>query len=102
MQYNYILAFQTSFAQFLSSGTGETILEILAFFCRREVVKNSTAKMAINRVFHKLDEIGNDANIGIKSFITRTKNTSNKILPPVRIEPRTSDSKYNNLISQLT
>ena len=33
-------------------------------------MKNAAAKMAINRVFHKLDEIGNNANIGIKGFIT--------------------------------
>ena len=30
-----------------------------------------------------------------------TKNSSNKMLPPVRIEPGTSDSKSNTLLSEL-
>ena len=32
----------------------------------------------------------------------KTKNSSNKMLPLVRIEPRTSDSKSNTLLSELT
>ena len=57
-----------------------------------------------NRVFHKLDEIGNNANIGIRGFTT-WKKSSEKMLPPVGIEPRTlitSDSKSNTLLSALT
>ena len=37
--------------------------------------------------FHKLDEIGNNANIGIRGFTT-WKKSSDKMLPPVGIEPR--------------
>ena len=39
------------------------------------------------RDFHKLDEIGNNANIGIRGFTT-WKKSSDKMLPPVGIEPR--------------
>ena len=43
-----------------------------------------------NRVFSKLDEIGNDANIGIRGFTTwKQKNSSNKMLSPMSIEPGT-------------
>ena len=38
-------------------------------------------------VFHKLGEIGNNANIGIRGFYyVKTRNSSNKMLPPVNIE----------------
>ena len=40
------------------------------------------------RVFYKLDEIGNNANIGIRGFTTwKQKNSSNRILPLASIEP---------------
>ena len=39
------------------------------------------------RVFHKLDEIGNNANIGIRCFTDKNKKFSDKMLPTVRIEP---------------
>ena len=41
----------------------------------------------ITRVFHKLDEIGNKANIGSRGYYVKTKNFSIKILPSVSIEP---------------
>ena len=47
-----------------------------------------------NRVFHKIDKIGNNVNI----------NSSDKMLPPVGIEPRpliASDSKSNTILSTL-
>ena len=56
-----------------------------------------------SRGFHKLDEIGNSANIGIRGF-TMWKKSSDKMLPPVGIEPRpliTSDSKSSTLLSTL-
>ena len=38
--------------------------------------------------FYKLDEIGNNANIGIRGFtIWKQKKTSDKMLPPMSIEP---------------
>ena len=43
-----------------------------------------------NRVFHKLDEIGNGANIlASESFLcyVKTKNSGIKMLHPVSIEP---------------
>ena len=55
------------------------------------------------RVFHKLDEIGNNASIGIRDFTTWKQ-----IIPvtenvtPVRIESGISDSKPNILLSELT
>ena len=41
------------------------------------------------RSFHRLDEIGNNANIGIRgcTFYMKTKNSSNKMLLPMSIEP---------------
>ena len=53
---------------------------------------------------HKLDENGNNANIGIRGFTT-WKKSSDKILPAVGIEPWpliTSDSKSNTILSALT
>ena len=58
----------------------------------------------IIRVFHKWDEIGNKPNISIRGF-TMWKKFSDKMLPPVGIEPRsliTSDSKSNTILSTLT
>ena len=49
-------------------------------------------------------EIGNNANIGIRGFTT-WKTSSDKMLPPVGIEPRpliTSDSKPDTILSTLT
>ena len=41
------------------------------------------------RTFHKLDEIGNEANIGIGGFTTgKQKNPVTKCYPLVGIEPR--------------
>ena len=39
--------------------------------------------------FYKLDETSNNANIGIdqRLYYIKTKNSSNKMLPPVTIEP---------------
>ena len=41
------------------------------------------------RVFHKIDEIGNNTNIGIRGLLVymKTKNSSNKMLTPVSVEP---------------
>ena len=43
-----------------------------------------------NRGFHKLDEIGNNANIGIRGFTTWKQKipVKNVTPPPVRIEPK--------------
>ena len=46
-----------------------------------------------NRGFHKLDEIGNIVNIGIRGFTTWKQKNSNKMLPSVSIEPLAKDSK---------
>ena len=57
-----------------------------------------------NRGFHKLYEIGNNTNIDIRGFTT-WKKSSEKMLPPVGIEPRpliASDSKSNTILSTLT
>ena len=55
------------------------------------------------RLFHKLYENGN---IGIFVFTaSKPKKSSDKMLPPVRIEPRpliASDSKSNTILSTLT
>ena len=50
------------------------------------------------RGFHKQDEINN---IGIRDNI-KTKKFSNQLLPLVRIEAGTSDSKSHTLLSELT
>ena len=50
------------------------------------------------RGFHKLDEIANNANIGIREFTTWKQKNSVKMLPPVGIEPElfiTSDYDAN-------
>ena len=39
-----------------------------------------------NGVFHKLDEIGDNVNIGIRGLLRENKNSSKKIFPPERIE----------------
>ena len=55
-----------------------------------------------NRVFHKLDEIGNNTNISIRGFTKwKQKKSSNKMLCPVNIEPCNSDFKSNNFLSKL-
>ena len=44
--------------------------------------------MSVIRGFSLLNEIGNNASIGIRGFtICENKNSSNEMLPPVRIEP---------------
>ena len=48
----------------------------------KDVTCEQTFKL--NMVFHKLDEIGNNANIGIRGFTT-WKKSSDKMLPPVGI-----------------
>ena len=58
----------------------------------------------VNRGFHKLDEIGNNVNIGIRGF-TAWKKSNDKVLPPVGIEPGpliAFDSKSNTILSTLT
>ena len=35
----------------------------------------------LNRVFHKLDEVGNNANIGITIYYVKTKKISKKCYP---------------------
>ena len=49
-----------------------------------------------SRRFHKLDKIGNNANIGIRGF-TAWKKSSNKMLPPVGID--SLDSKSNTILT---
>ena len=52
----------------------------------------------------QIDRIGNNANIGIRGFTT-WKKSSDKMLPPVGIEPGpliASDSKSNTILSTLT
>ena len=52
----------------------------LFFFAVTEVPRS--------RVFYKQDEIGHNAYIGIRGFATwKQKKSSNKMLPPVNIEP---------------
>ena len=54
------------------------------------------------KFFYKLDEIGNNADIGISVFTTwKQKKSSNKILPQWALNPWTSDSKSNALFSEL-
>ena len=59
-----------------------------------------------NRVFHKLDEIGNNANIGTTGFTTwKQKHPVAKMLRPVGTElglSWTSDSKSNTFFSELS
>ena len=48
--------------------------------------------------FSQTHNIGNNANIGIRDFTTwKQKKNSNKILPPVSIEPLTQVSKSSML-----
>ena len=56
------------------------------------------------RGFHKRDEIGNNAHIGIRGFTT-WKKSGDKMLPLVGIEPWpliASDSKSNTILSTPT
>ena len=65
----------------------------------------STITIHHNRVFHKLHEIGNNANNGIRGFTKWQKKNSDKMLPLVGIEPGpliASDSESNTLLSELT
>ena len=68
--------------------------------------RNKSHEKRSNPVFHKLDEIRNNANIAIRGFTTwKQKKSSDKMLPLVGIEPRpliTSDSKSNFILSGLT
>ena len=59
-------------------------------------------RVRLIEVFNKLDEIGNNANIGIRSF-TWWKKSSGKMLPLVGIEPRPLIAfTSNTLLSTLT
>ena len=57
-----------------------------------------------SQVFQKIDEVGNDANIGIRGFTT-WKKFSDQMLSPVGIEPGpliACDYKSNTILSTLT
>ena len=65
-------------------------------------------KFSTNFIYHsgfsQIDKIGNNANIGIRGFAA-WKKYSDKMLPPVGIEPRpliASDSKNNTILSFYT
>ena len=47
--------------------------------------------------FSQTHNIGNNANIGIRGFTTWKQKNSNKILPPVSIEPLAQDPKSRML-----
>ena len=65
-------------------------------------VCNKNKRSLVICVFHKLDEIGNNANIGIRG-VTRWNKIQWQNVSPVGIEPLiASDSKSNTLLSTLT
>ena len=60
----------------------ENWLQCAFYFTSEEIFVRSIT------VFHKLDEIFHNANIGIRGVTTwKQKNSSNKMLPPLNIEP---------------
>ena len=52
------------------------------------VVNGEAEGQLANRVFHKLDKTGNNANIGIRGFTVWKQKIPVKNVSPVRIEPR--------------
>ena len=55
---------------------------------KRNIWKKTLINFNTIRVFHKLDEIGNNANIGLRGFTTwKQKKSRDKMLPLVGTEP---------------
>ena len=64
--------------------------------------KNSTSDHKPREFFHKLDGIGNNANIGIRGLLRENKKKNSvKCYRQRVLNPWTSDSKSNTLLSQL-
>ena len=79
----------------------ECFVEFLLFSYKRLCTTRFGIRLSIIRVF-RIDKIGNNGNIGITGFTT-WKKSSDKMLPPVGIEPTPfSDSKSNTILSTLT
>ena len=75
-------------------GSGNENIGIMATCGKRQI----KSRYHHSRVFHKLDEIGNNVNTGITGFTTWKK--SSDMLPPVEIEPRhLIASKSNTVLS---